>query len=313
MQKLAGAPVAKEFTLFWSNLEAYEKCPQYFLWNRGWGTIDCGGGPGKRKPKPVEDSRHHALMGIVIQKVIEDMYNNELWKTPVGLPERLADMVVREFNYEVANSYIDWRLSPSKAELLQVCQDGVRGFLRTMKAQRLLGPYARAEVELLGWVNKYTPIGGRADLIIRRDDTGVSILDGKNAKEKGKYTTPDQVRWYALCYYLAYGKLPDRVGFVYYRFPSGTPKADGSVEEGVDWIPVTRPDIEGLAKRAVDARKAMGKEKFAPTPSPQACKFCDYETVCEARKLQKAANSRGRKASSSDVTEGVEGFVDLKM
>lgn len=301
----------KEFTLYWSSLELFEACPQKFLWSKGWGSIDLGRGPGRGKERPVKDSKHHAIMGIVIQRVVENLYNDELWKTPVGLHQRLMDMVEKEFAYEVSTSYIDWRLSPPKAELLQVCKDGVTGYLRTLKAQKLLGPYARAEVELLGYINKYTPVGGRADLIVRRDDTGVSILDGKNAKEKGKYTTPDQVRWYALCYYLAYGKIPDRVGFVYYRFPYGTPKVDGTIEEGVDWVPVTRPDIEGLAKRAVDARKAMDKEKFAPTPSPQACRFCDYETVCEARKEQKAANSRGRK--KAEGTDFGDGFVDLKM
>lgn len=303
--------MAKEFTLYWSSLEIFEACPQKFLWSKGWGNIDLGRGPGRGKLKPTKDSKHHAVMGIVIQRVVENLYNNELWKTPVGLTERLMEMVEKELSYEIQTNFIDWRQSPTKAELMQVCKDGVRGYLKTMKAQRLLGPYARAEVELLGYVNKYTPVGGRVDLIIRRDDTGVSIIDGKNGKEKGKYTSPEQLRWYALCYYLAYGSLPDRVGFAYYRFPYGMPKEDGTVEPGVDWMPATRPDIEGLAKRAVDARKAMDKEKFAPTPSPQACKFCDFETVCDARKEQKAANSRGRKKSGSPEME--DGFVDLKM
>lgn len=306
--------MAKEFTLYWSNLEQYEKCPQYFLWNRGWGTIDLGRGPGRGKQRPVKDSRHHAIMGQAIQKVVEKLYNDELWKSPSFLSKRLGEMVEKELLYEITNSYIDWRLAPPKAEMLEICRNGVVGYLRTMKAQKLLGPYAKAEVELLGWVNKYTPVGGRADLIIRREDTGTSIFDGKNSQSKGKYTNPDQLRWYALCYYLAYGKLPDRLGFVYYRYPAGMPKEDGTLEEGVDWVPVTRPDIEGLAKRAVAARRAMDKEKFAPTPSPAACKFCEFETVCDARKAQKAANSRGRKAGEKADSLGIgdSGFVDLE-
>lgn len=302
----------RQFTLYWSSLELMETCPQKFLWSRGWGAIDVGGGPGRKKPKPLKDSKHHAIMGIVIQKVIERMYNDEWWRTPQGLQERLLEQVEKELSYELSTSYVDWRQSPSRAELLQVCREGVSGYLRTMKAHRLLGPYARAEVDLLGWVNKYTPVGGRADMIIRRDDTGVTILDGKNGKDKGKYTTPDQVRWYAMCYYLAYGELPDRLGFVYYRFPYGKPKEDGSVEDGVEWVPFGRPDIEGLARRAVDARMAMDKEKFDPTPSPTGCKFCDYETVCDARKAQKAMNARGRKKPESTL-DLEDGFVDLKL
>lgn len=302
-----GDDVAKEFTLYYSPFDKFEKCPQDFLWSRGWGSIDVGGGPGRGKPRPIKDSRHHAIMGITIQKVVEEMYARELWKHPASLAQTLVDMVEKEFNYEVARSFVDWRLAPPKAEMIQTCKDGVLGYLRTMKAHRLAGPYAKAEVDLLGYINKYNPVGGRADVIIRRDDTGTTILDGKNSQSKGKYTSPDQLRWYALCYYLAYGKLPDRLGFVYYRYPYGMPKEDGTTEEGVDWVPVTRPDIEGLAQRAVDARKAMDKEKFGATPSPKTCQFCDFQTVCPERISQKAANSKGRKKGD----DFGDGFLDL--
>lgn len=305
----------KDFTLYWSSLELFEACPQKFLWSRGWGSIDLGRGPGRGKERPVKDSKHHAIMGIAIQRVVEKLYNDELWRTPVGLQEKLEAMVEKELLFEIARNFIDWRLAPAKAEMLDVCRKGVSGYLRTMKAQKLLGPYAKAEVELLGWVNKYTPVGGRADLIVGREDTGVTIIDGKNGQTKGKYTTPDQLRWYALCYYLVYGKLPDRVGFAYYRYPAGMPKEDGGVEDGVDWETVTRLDIEGLARRAVDVRKSMDKEKFTATPSPAACRFCEYETVCEARKAQKAANSRGKRKKPGLVDEALSDgavFVELK-
>lgn len=308
----------RKFTLYWSNLETYEKCPQLFLWQRGWGDLDVGGGPGRPKPKPEKESRHHAVMGIVIQKVIEDLYNKELWRNPQGLPERLQAMIEHEFNYEISRNYIDWQKAPSKFELLQICRDGVAGFLRTMKAERLLGPYARAEVELMGYVNADTPIGGRADLIVRRDDVGTMILDGKNSKEKGRYTSPDQLRWYALCHYLAFGTMPDKLGFVYYRYPAGTPKEDGTQETGVDWVPFTREDVEGIAARAAEARRLMEQQQFAPTPSPKGCEWCAYITVCEARQNQKAANAARRnknKDSSSPKTEivlGEDGYAEIE-
>lgn len=301
----------RQFTLYWSSLERYEQCPQLFLWDRGWGAIDVGGGPGRSKPKPVKKSMHHVIMGQAIQKVIERLFNDELWRSPVGLQAKLEDMAEKEVLYEISRNFIDWRVAPSKAEMFKVVRDGVSGFLRTMKAQKILGPYARAEVELLGWVDKYTPVGGRADLIIRRDDTGLTIFDGKNSQSKGLYTNPDQLRWYALCYYLSFGKIPERLGFIYYRYPAGTLKEDGIVEEGVDWVPVTRADIEGLAKRAVSARRAMEKEKFEPTPSPTACKFCEYETVCDARKAQKAFNAKSRKRKDDVSSVGEEGFMEI--
>lgn len=300
----------REYTLYWSHLENFEACPQRYLWRSGWGSIDVGGGPGKRKPLPVKSSRHHAVMGQVIQKVIENMYNNEMWREPKILPQRMLEMVEKEFEIEVKRNFIEWRVAPSKSEMIEVCRSGVLGYLRTLKVNRLLGPYARAEVDLLGRIDPGNPVGGRADVMVKRDDTGVTILDGKNSQEKGKYTTPDQLRWYALCFYLVYGTLPDRLGFVYYRYP-----ADDKGESGVDWVPVTRPDVEGLAQRAVTARSAMNAERFEATPSPSTCKFCDYETVCDARRLQKEANraKRGAKAASDlDAVDG-GGFVELKL
>lgn len=307
----------KRFTLYWSSLEKYENCPRQFLWYKGWGAIDVGGGPGRGKPYPVQESKHHPVMGHVIQGVIEDMYNNELWKHPATLAATLQEKVEREFNYQLnkKRNWIDWDhpATPTRAEMLQICRDGVAGYLRTMKQHRLAGRVARAEVELFGYVDKYTPIAGRADMVIRRDNAplqGITILDGKNSKSKGKYTDPDQLRWYALCFRLAYRKLPDRVGFVYYRYPYGTPVRDsdgqlpldadgnptGEVEEGIEWVDFTEDDLRGLAQRAIDVRKDMEKEKFHPTPTPKGCQWCVFQTVCDARIEQKAANRRPRKS-----------------
>lgn len=302
------------FTLYYSPFYNYEKCPQLFLWSRGWEDIDVGGGPGRRKPVPVQSSKHHSIMGTVIQKVIEDMYNNELWRDPKTLVSALMKILDYEFNRELSRNYVDWSQSPSRAELYQTCYDGVIGYLKTMKANRLLGPYARAEVLLLGHADKNTLIGGRADMIIRRDDTGVTILDGKNSKDKGKYTSPDQVRWYALCYFLMYNKLPDRVGFVYYRYPNGTVRADGTIDEGIDWVPFNKADIEGLAERAIEARKLMAQRKFDANPSPKGCQFCEYETVCEARIAQRAYNARNRKKGAdkvSGIVVDADGFLEM--
>ena len=103
--------MAKPFTLYWTSLQRYEDCPQKFLWYRGWGAIDCGGGPGKKKPKPHKDSRHHAVMGIVIQGVLEQMYNQEWWKTPAELVELMQDELDKQFKLELARNYIDWRVA----------------------------------------------------------------------------------------------------------------------------------------------------------------------------------------------------------
>lgn len=312
------------FTLYWSSFDRYEKCPQSFLWEKGWGLIDCGGGPGKKKPKPFQKSEHHAVMGTAIQWVIERFYNDELWRLlkPVQLRDRLLEMSVESYKLECARRHIDWRVTGMTSDEMQkIVRDGVMGYMRTLKKHMLLGPYAKAEVDLVAYVNQYTSIGGRADLIIRREDTGTTILDGKNSKryKDGKgglmtYTDPDQLRWYALCYYLSYRKKPDRLGFIYYRYPAGDLVLDvdgndtGEKELGIEWVGCTDDDMKGLAERAIAARKAMDKESFGATPSYKVCKFCDYESTCPERQ---ASKRKRKKDEVSQLLEKGEGVITL--
>jgi len=318
------------YTCYWSSFDTYEGCPQRFLWSRGWGAIDVGGGPGRKKPVPYRRSEHHAVLGIVIGAVLEDFYNEELWRHRDGLQERLEAILDKQFKLQLAKKYIDYNQAGSREEMRQVIYDGVFNYIgKTLKAHKLLGPYARSEVDLVGYVNKYTPVGGRADFIIKRPEDGplpgITILDGKNSrrykdpKKKGSmmtYTNPDQLRWYAMCFYLAYQQLPDRLGFVYFRYPHGDPVLDadgketGETETGVDWVDFTKEDLKGLAARAVEVRKGMDREKFPANPSPTGCKFCDYESVCPERTAQKAANRRTPK-KPLDELDGAEGFVRL--
>ena len=312
----------QQSTLYWSHLKAFEECPQQFLWRKGWDGVDCGGGPGNPKPRPPQDSRHHAVMGIAIQYAIEKMYNDELYRDPKNLSRILLTLVEREFDRLVSKprNKIDYsQARMTRADMVEVCREGVVGYLQTMKDHRFLGPYAKAEVDLLGWIDKWNPIGGRADTIVRRDDTGVTIIDGKNTKHKMKYTDPDQLRWYALLFKLAYKVMPSRLVYAWYRFPAGKVTYDESggeiLETGVEWIEFDEEDLRGLAQRALDAKKAMWKEKFAPTPTPPVCRFCAFEEVCEARQTQRKANAakRGKGSKVQEISDAKGGFADLTL
>lgn len=307
-------------TIYWSTLKTFEDCPQHFLWSKGWDKIDLGAGPGRPKPKPeIISPRHHAVMGIVIQYAIEKMYNDELWRNPKTLQLTLLDIVEREWDRQEADprNQMDYRnIDQTRSELLQICRDGVIGYLKTMQTHRFLGPYAKAEVDLVGWVDKYTQVGGRADMIIRRDDTGIIILDGKNTKHRDS-PDPDQLRWYALLFQLSYRQLPDRLAFVWYRYPANPETG----ETGITMVPFSEEDVKNLATRVVDARLKMRKELFAPTPTPSKCKNCDFETVCPERQAQRAANAAKRaprspqsaKTPIGSTLPEEDGFTDFSL
>ena len=56
----------------------------------------------------------------------------------------------------------------------------------------------------------------------------------------------------------------------------------------------------------------MEKEKFDPNPVPSVCKWCDFETVCDARQAQKAKNRR-RNPKKVEAIEGAGGPVDFNL
>jgi len=308
----------QKWTMYWSSLERYEGCPQRFLWGKGWGILDVGGGPGKRKPVPVRSSDHHRVMGVVIADVMDKLYNEQWWAKLQGseLAGKLTEEVYAQFDrqcgrtkyYLPFGSFSPTGQVPSRTEVLNTCVDGVLNYLTTMRANKLVGEFAQAEVNLLGYVNSDNPVGGRCDLLIRRADTGVTILDGKNSMSKGKYTDPDQLRWYALCFYIVYGRLPDRLGFIYYRYPHDPETG----EQGVEWVEFDAEDVRGLAVRAVEARRGMYNHAFEPTPDPPSCKFCDYESICEARQQQRAKNAKRRKRKDGELKKDLAAGVPIE-
>lgn len=318
--------MARDPSLWWSNLADYEECPQKLLWKRGHGTIDLGRGPGRGKLLPdTKKSAHHAVMGNVLSAAIEALYNEELWRDPANLSARLEELTRKEFNLQILKNHIVWSETPDRPKwdeaaprevLLKTCLDGILNYLKTMKRNRLLGPYAKSEVNIFARVGD-TPIAGRPDLIIRRESPKLSILDGKNSSTPGKYTNPDQLRWYALCYFLAHGEMPDRLAFVYFRFPEGCPPKDydGDPETwtGLVEVSCTKGDLKDLSHRAVETHQAITKELFDPTPSTKSCQFCDFQEVCPARIEQKAANIRKKppKSEAEVALDSSTGIMDL--
>lgn len=299
--------------IYWSTIELYHQCPQKYLWSRGHKGIDVGGGMGNKRPLKVLRSEHDKLMGHVLSKAIEHLYNDELYLQPLETLTKLLEIVEREFKLALSDHYIDWKDSPPREALLQTCKDGIRGFIKTMKANKLVGAYARSEVDIAG---KYKDddlflMGGRPDLIIERDDNGVTILDGKNSKTPGKYTDPNQLRWYAFCYYIVHKRIPDNLYFCYFRYPYGSPHKDhkGGEWTGLSRVEVTKEHFEELDQMARRTILGIATRQFNPTPKPSVCRICDYESECEARQTTKRSR---RKTERAPILKGSGGFEILE-
>lgn len=286
-----------------SHLLTYEDCPRQFLWKYGWEGIDLGDGPGRRKPVPGEKDQHHALMGTVIQRALEDFYNDKMWRNISTLEKDLHDKV-KHYMLEYKDRFVLVN-APSLFEMNQVCTQGVTNFLKTAKAHRLVSNDARSEVGMKAWKNGLF-LGAKIDFIIPKKSELI-LLDGKNSKQKMKYLSADQLRFYSMVYESVHGKRPDRIGYIWYRFPYD----ESTGEQGIDWVSCTDRDLKELEERIQSALKGMLNERFHPTPKPAICKWCDYETVCPERQEQRKTNSAKRTKSQKSLPILPTGFFSM--
>lgn len=277
-------------TLYWSHLKAYEDCPRQFLWGYGWEGVDLGSGVGNPKQKPAGDSQHHAFLGSLIQKVLEDYTNQEMWEHPLGLGPKLKALT-RQYYDELQDKYVFTKLSPSRQSLLKEADSSVQAYPFTARAHDWNVPGSKSEVKLVSSL-KGISVGARIDFVIPDSESAI-LLDGKNTQHRMKHTDPDQLRYYHLVYELATGKAPTKLGLVWFRFPY----TDGG-EPGVDWVPCTDRDLQGMSDRIKRAYLSMVKGEFDPKPVPKKCSFCAFEAVCPERQEQRMANAAKKKASS---------------
>lgn len=261
--------------LYWSSVSKYETCPRLFLWSSGWEDIDLGFGPGKRKK--VETDRSHAVMGQVIQATLEDFYNTSLWtqfeKDRDGL-RRVLGVAARNW----LSNYIKKDLLGQKVplrvdfkEMLETCKAGARGYVDTLEAHGLWGVPAKAEFDMT-MTYEGVVLGGRADFLFEPHHGGM-VLDGKNTKDK-RSVDPDQLRWYGFLYKARYGVNPEKLGFVWYRTPGNS---------GITWVDTSNKEYDDLLRRAKRVHLRMVNREFAPTPSLDACKWCDFRHECPDR------------------------------
>jgi len=267
-----------------------------------------------------------SLYGSVIGIIFEEFYNEELWRDPASVRDKLlrkvrptVDKVIRDQtspSWDGKCGIIKWKgegkgqnprgMYADKEELIDDVRKSIARGIDSIKFGRFLGPYARAEVKL-DQVVKGHKIAGRADFIIRRiaPHKDLIILDGKGSKWGGKYVDPRQLYWYGMLYQLQHGRLPDKLGFLYWRF---TPP------RSIDWVEFSQADtdqlledvlaaldsIEELSARIPDLdetdKMALAKGLFKPKANEDNCRFCEFATPSRctwgASVVQKIAKKR---------------------
>ena len=270
--------------------------------------------------KPVltkPDNRVHMLYGDVVGKIFEAFYTEALWKnnTTSSMLDRVKPTLQKVITNETKRGgTFDWKdpdLKKNGPHSIQEVEADIREAiprgLRSVRHHRLLSLDAKAEVVLDSMVDGHK-LAGRADLVMKRlkPTNDAIIIDGKGSRWRDKYTNHRQLRWYALLHWIKFGFIPDKLGFLYWRFEP---------EESLDWSTVTPEALTELKIAALEAiatvEKAnrdilQGAEPFAVFPaSPgQGCKLCRYRELCPEG--QRALSQAAKDEMKSDMLRGVE-------
>jgi acyl-CoA-binding protein len=251
----------KELNLSYHAYKNYKECPlKHYALNV------------KRiKPKRMQDE-YNTLFGSVVQKVFENFYNQEIYKSGSKTRDILKDSVPGIFKKILKYKYVDWSKysDTAREDLIQECIDVIDQNVDVIKNYKLIGEYARSEVKTYSWINKYNKINGRIDFVIQRNGA-VTILDGKGSKFKGKYIDKLQLFWYALSYYLYNKIMPKDVYMWYYRFP----------EDPLQKFEFTPKDLMDLKTDIIKVCWDIHSNKWGATPSSKSCKFCPFDRECK--------------------------------
>jgi hypothetical protein len=268
-----------------------------------------------KTPLEEPDDRLGSVYGSIVGTLFEDFYNYEWWRKDqpqayvMSQVEAVTDRILKQetspTKWGRPGGVLKWKGPKSKGgnpramyadkdELMADVRDGVARGFKIIRHDRLLGPYAKAEVRLDGVVDGHK-LGGRADFIIQRirphSDRG--IYDGKGSKYRDRYVSPKQLYWYAMLYRLKYNKLPDKLAFVYWRF---------SPPESIDWVEFSEADLDALLDEVlaminrIEKGKAdlpepgkvpdidlmeLARKVFRPRANEDNCRFCPRATATQ--------------------------------
>lgn len=288
-----------------------------------------------KTPPPKPDNGINALFGIIIGGIFEVFYRDRIWQHK-NYVDRLFSLIEPQFVAATTQQrrpvMYDWSDPKanyqSKADLFKDVAEAIPVGLTLIKENRLLGLKAEPEMKLdakFGTKNEHL-IGGRADFVIERvsPENDLIILDGKGSKHREKYVDGGapkrkgapiegtQLKWYALLYRKHFGRLPDKLGYVFWRFPHPT---------GMEWIEFTKSSVDALEHQVVSTLDRLAKnvrrlelvsgqkktydelrQELFPAQPSGGCRFCSYSASCPEGKAYIAqAESEDRRRTKTKL------------
>ena len=257
--------------LSYTELRDYKRCPYYVQLLRT---------PVESLAQFAQDSERakRTLVGDVLQKLVERFYVQEFWRCP-PLTEKLmydhAETLLAKLSHDGQVLFSGDELPQARTAI----QDAILPILTVIKEERLLAPKTHAELELQKTYVGLWPDGrdvvvhGRADFVYDRPEE-LTLTDGKAGRTVGAHLDQDQLRFYAMLLRddPRFGRLPNRVGFWYFRHGI------------VLWKTFTKKQLATFERELMARIQRLGFDDYTPRTGSH-CRSCDLRLRCEPGKL----------------------------
>ena len=238
------------FTLSPSSIKAYEDCPLKFKYQKIM-----------RVPQPASIATD---LGTVIHAVAEDMADEKA-KGKKLTKKKGMEKLKEKWIFRSYQNQTDENRALGRAEQM------IDTYLKWEDETK--NTLVDAEIPFEVKIGEIT-FTGRIDRLEKNPDGKYEVVDfksGSSVKSKNKAKIDPQLNIYAKAVEKMKGELPVKASLFYVE-------KDRMVE-----YPVTKESVDDAIGPIMEMTKEILKENFEPTPSYQACKFCSYQSICDAK------------------------------
>jgi len=242
-----------ELTLSPSSIKAYDDCPLKFKFQKIL-----------RVPQPTSVALD---LGSVIHAVTEETANEKSEGKEVT-EEKSLEKLKDRWIFRSYQNQTDENTAMNRAEQM------VKTYVTWEKETKneLVGTEIPFDVK----IGEIT-FTGRIDRLEKNPDGKYEIVDfksGSTVKSKNKAKVDPQLNIYAKAIEKIKGELPAKASLFYVE-------KDKMVE-----YEVSPESVAEALEPIAEMTKKILAEKFEPTPSPGACMFCSYQSICDAKIME---------------------------
>jgi len=273
--------------LSYSEYRTYIDCPRLYRLRRD-------------KVAPLEkDNRYFALYGLLVERFFKK-YTNEVAKTGRELTdENIRSVLTDIWAYVLETNHVNWNepfVKNGSDEIFEMACTDVCENMRKFSFWK----DARSEVTFNVSLKKTgDALTCRMDFIVEPQNGPIEILDGKGKMKIDTDADVEQLFFYALMYLLNKGRLPDKLGFLYYRFKL------------IKYIDFDKDTIMSFRDKLAIVKQAIKEDRdfHAKVKLSKHCQWCVYKCSCDAYAAKKKENADKKEAKNGGPVFGLTGSV----